>query len=175
MNDMRKQRTRSSSSRKWLAGLVLVAIAAAGCSSTTAPAGRPSANFGRNLSLAISLGNPLAAGDKSATVGFALTNNGSQTFNACFGEAWGVSIIVGGHDAGHFVRADYPKCAERLTLLPHQTMTWSKTIPLNNLSAGPAKVTGWVRVVDPNHCDPSRGCHDVSVASSLQRMTVGER
>ena len=167
-------------SRKWLSRLVLVAITTVRCSSSTsqtAPTGRsPKPSFGSNLSLAVSMGNPPSVGDKSVTAEFALTNNGATAFDGCFGRAWGVSLIVGeGHDAGHIVRADYPKCEEKLSLLPRQTIVWSKNVPLGRLSAGPAKLTGWVRIVDPAVCDRSHGCRDVSIASKLQRVTVGTR
>ena len=177
----------SGSSRKWLGGVVLVALAAARCGSSSstpsttaaqpAPgASRARADFGSHLGLAVSLQNAPAVGDKSATVNFALTNNGSGAFDGCFGQAWGVSLIVAeGHDAGHIVRADYPKCEEKVSLLPLQTIVWSKKVPLGRLSAGPAKLTGWVRIVDPAACDPSRGCRDVSIASTLQKITIGAR
>jgi hypothetical protein len=164
--------------RKWLAGLVLATIAVCGCTSATASTPEvapPKSNFGDSLSLAISLGTALAAGDKSVTADFRLTNDGSAVFEGCFGQAWGVSVIVDGHDAGHIVRADYPKCEEKLTLLPRQTIVWSKKVPLTNLRAGLAKVTGWVRIVDPAACDPRRGCRDVSVASRLMTIAVPER
>ena len=57
--------------------------------------------FGQSLSLAMSLGSALAVGDTSVTAKFTLTNNGSAAVDGCFGPSWGVSVIVGGHDAGH--------------------------------------------------------------------------
>jgi hypothetical protein len=155
---------------------VLGAIVALGCTAAAPPAAPPpQSSFGNGLSLALSLGDALEAGDTSVTAEFALTNNGSAAFDGCFGPAWGVSVIVDGHNAGHVVRADHPKCEERLTLLPRQTIVWSKKVPLSNLRAGPAKVTGWVRVVDPAACDPQRGCRDVSIASKLMTVAVGKR
>jgi hypothetical protein len=68
-------------------------------------------------------------------------------------------VIAGGHDAGHLVRVDHPSCAERLTLLPRQSIVWSKKIPLKKLRSGTAKVTGWVKVLDPAACDQRVGCH----------------
>ena len=168
--------------RKWLGALALGAIAAAGCSSAapatptpaTTTAARP--KFGQNLSLAVSLGRGLAAGDTSVTAAFTLTNNGSSTFDGCFGPAWGVSVIVeGGHDAGHLVRRERPTCEEKLTLLPGQKITWSKKVPLSDLGAGTAKVTGWVKLVDPATCDPHFGCRDTSVASRVMTVAIGER
>jgi len=191
--NMRLQRTRSSSSAlrdlltrrrlggrnswKWLGGLVLAATAAVRCSSAAAaPTSVPSRpSFGDGLSLAISFESALAVGNKSVMAKFALTNNGSAVFEGCFGPAWGLSVIVDGHNAGHSVGADYPSCEEKLTLLPRQTIVWSKKVPLSNLHAGVAKVTGWVRVVDPNRCDPRYGCRDVSVASKLMSVPIGER
>ena len=123
----------------------------------------------------MSLGSAPVVGDKSARADFRLTNNGSATFEGCFGPAWGVSLIVDGHNAGHVVRADYPTCVEKLTLLPRQTIAWSKTVPLGRLLSGPAKVTGWVRLVDPATCDPRRGCRDVSVASPTMAVDIGQR
>ena len=116
-----------------------------------------------------------AVGDTSVKADFRLTNSGSTVLDGCFGPAWGVSVIVDGHNAGHVVRADYPTCVEKLTLLPRQTIVWSKTVPLGRLRAGPAKVTGWVRVVDPATCDPRRGCRDVSVASPTMTVEIGQR
>jgi hypothetical protein len=107
------------------------------------------------------------------TAKFALTNNGSAVFEGCFGPSWGVSVIVGGHDAGHLVSVDHPSCAERVTLLPRQTILWSKSVPLSNLRAGTAKVTAWVKVVDPAACDPRYGCHEVSVATPSMTVAVG--
>jgi hypothetical protein len=189
---MRVQRTRSSvspprspltrrpgsgKSRKWLGGLVLVVIAAVGCTSATpaVSATRPKSSFGQSLSLSMSLGSALAVGDTSVTAKFTLTNNGSAVFEGCFGPSWGVSVIVGGHNAGHTVRAEYPSCDEKLTLLPGQTIVWSKTVPLRNLRAGMAKVTGWVKVLDPVACDQRYGCREVSVASQLMTIAIGER
>jgi hypothetical protein len=123
----------------------------------------------------MSLGSALAEGDTSVTAKFALTNNGSAVFEGCFGPSWGVSVIEGGHDAGHVARVEHPSCVERLTLLPGQTIVWSKTVPLTTLRAGTAKVTGWVKVVDPAACDPRYGCHETSVASPLMTMAVGKR
>jgi hypothetical protein len=164
-------------SRRWLGALVLAATAAAGCSSSAAPpaAETPKPRFGKSLSLSITLDSGLAVGDKSVTTHFALTNNGSAAFEGCFGPAWGLSVIVDGHNAGHSVAADYPRCEERLNLLPRQTIVWSKSVPLHKLRAGQAKVTGWVRVVDPNACTPQLGCFDVSVASARMSVPVGVR
>jgi hypothetical protein len=163
--------------RALLAYLAAGCLAVAGCSSAPpAPAvERSKQSFGDGLSLAVSFENALAAGDKSVMAKFALTNDGSAVFNGCFGPAWGLSVIVGGHNAGQSVGADNPSCEERVTLLPHQTIVWSKRVPLSNLSAGLAKVTGWVRLVDPTACDPRRGCRDVSVASKLMSVSIGER
>ena len=170
----------SRRSRRRFGRLVLVAIMAVRCASApqaapAAPAAaRPSSSFARSLSLAMSLGNALAAGDRSATARFALTNNGSAVFEGCFGPSWGVSVIAGGHDAGHIVRAEHPGCAEKLTLLPGQTIVWSKTVPLTNLRSGTAKVTGWVKVVDPAACDQRYGCREESVATPTMTMPIGE-
>ena len=124
----------------------------------------------------MSLGGGLAAGDTSVTAAFALTNNGSSTFEGCFGPAWGVSVIVeGGHDAGYLVRAERPTCEEKLTLLPRQKIAWSKKVPLSDLRAGTAKVTGWVKLVDPATCDPHYGCRDTSVASGVMTLAIGQR
>jgi hypothetical protein len=165
---------------RWSAGLVLGALLAAGCASNTqtasaAPAvGRPKSAFVQSLSLAMSLG-PTAAGDKSMTAKFALTNQGAAVFEGCFGPSWGVAVIVGGHDAGYLVSVDRPACVEKLTLLPGQTIVWSKTVPLSNVRAGTAKVTGWVKLIDPAACDPRVGCHEVSVATQLMMVAIGER
>lgn len=161
---------------------MLCAIAAAGCTSATPAASatpsvaRPRSSFGQSLSLAMSAGRAVAVGDASMTAAFTLTNNGSAVFDGCFGPSWGVSVIVeGGHDAGYLVRVEHPSCDERFTLLPGQKIAWSKKVPLSNLRAGTAKVTGWVRVVDPAACDQSYGCRDASVASRLMTMAIGER
>ena len=168
--------------RKWLGALALGAMAAAGCSSAapatptpaTATAGRP--RFGQSLSLALSLGTALAAGDTSVKANFTLTNNGSTTFDGCFSPAWGVSMIgEGGHDAGHLVRAEHPGCEERFALLPGQKIAWSKNVPLDDLRPGFTKVTGWVKLVDPAACDQARGCRETSVASRLMTMAIGVR
>ena len=182
---MQVERTRrplgSGKSRKCLGGLVLVVIAAMGCTSappkvsTTPAVARPRSSFGQSLSLSMSLGSALAVGDTSVTAQFGLTNNASAVFEGCFGPSWGVSVIVGGHNAGHTVRVEYPSCDERLTLLPGQQIVWSKTVPLGTLRAGMAKVTGWVKVVDPAACDPRYGCHEVSVASQLMTVPISER
>ena len=163
----------------WFVGLA--ALAAHGCTSAP-PAGSPPAaaapaksSFGGRLSLGLSLGNAPSVGDTSVRADFRLTNNGSAAFEGCFGPAWGVSVIVDGHNAGHVVRADYPTCVEKVSLLPSQTIVWSRTVPLGRLRAGPAKVTGWVRVVDPATCQPSRGCRDVSVASPTMTVDIGSR
>ncbi len=166
--------------RKWLGGLVLVAIAATGCApatqatSATSAVARPKSSFGQSLSLALSLGS-VAAGDKSATAKFSLTNNGSAVFEGCFGKSWGVSVIDGDHDAGHLVRVEHPSCDERFTLLAGQTIVWSKTVPLSGLRAGSAKVTGWVKVVDPAACDPRYGCREASIASPMMTMAIGKK
>lgn len=185
--DTRVQLTRVCASfrgtppRKWLGGLALAAIAAAGCSSSTPAASptpaaaRPRSSFGQNLSLAMSLGSALRVGDTSVTAKFTLRNNGSAVFEGCFGPSWGVAVIEGGHDAGHLVRADYPKCEERLTLLPRQEIVWSKRVPLGPLRAGTAKVNGWVKIVDPAACDQRYGCRESSVASQVMAIAIGER
>ena len=166
---------------KRLIAVLLVLTAAVGCSSTpqtaAAPtaAARPKSSLGQGLSLAMSFEGALAAGDESATARFALTNNGSATSEGCFGPSWGVSVIANGHNAGHLVRADYPSCDERFSLLPRQTIVWTKAVPLTHLRAGTAKVTGWVKVVDPAACDPRYGCHEVSIASPVMAVAVGTR
>jgi hypothetical protein len=167
--------------RSWLAGLVLGAIAAAGCSSASpavsaTPANaRPKSTFAQSLSLAMSFGGALAAGKTSVTAQFALTNNGSAAFDGCFGPSWGVSVIGGGVDAGHIVRVEHPSCVEKFTLVPGQKITWSKKVPLENLHAGTAKVTGWVKLVDPAACDPHTSCHEASVATPLMSVAIGDR
>jgi hypothetical protein len=160
---------------------VFVAITAAGCTSATpAPspasaAARPRSSFGQSLSLALSLGSGLSVGATSVTAKFTLRNDGSTVFDGCFGPSWGVSVIVGGHDAGHLVSADYPSCEERFTLLPRQEIVWSKDVPLSTLRSGMAKVTGWVKLVDPAACDPRYGCKQTSIASPLMTVAVAER
>ena len=172
---------RSRRSRNWVGGLVLVSIAAVRCTSATPTASatpevaRPKSSFGQSLSLEVALGSALTVGDTSVTAKFTLRNNGSISFEGCFGPSWGVSVIEGGHDAGHLVRAEHPGCDERFTLLPAQEIVWSKKVPLSNLRAGTAKVTGWVKVVDPAACDPRYGCHEVSVASRVTTLAIGER
>ncbi len=123
----------------------------------------------------MSLGSALAAGDTSVTAKFILTNNGSAAFEGCFGPSWGVSVIEGGHDAGHLARAEHPSCDERFTLLSGQKIGWSKTVPLTALRAGMAKVTGWVKVVDPAACDERYGCREASIASQPMTIAIGER
>lgn len=168
-------------SRTWLGGLVLVASLIVACTSPSpvAPAtpqkARPKSSFGQSLSLAMSWASAPAAGDRSVTAQFALTNNAATTFEGCFGPSWGVSVIAGGHDAGHLVRAEHPTCVERLTLLPRQKILWSKKVPLNDLRGGTAKVTGWVKVLDPAACDERYGCHEVSIATPLMTMPIGWR
>ena len=160
---------------------MLVAIATAGCTSPTsatsaAPEVAPAkSGFGQSLSLAMALGSALAVGDTSVTAKFALTNNGPATVDGCFGPSWGVSVIAGGNDAGHIVRVEHPSCVERFTLLSRQTIAWTKKVPLSDLRGGTAKVTGWVKVVDPAKCDPRSGCHEVSVASPMMTVAVGAR
>jgi hypothetical protein len=160
---------------------VLVAMASVGCTSGTqtvsqTPAGtRPKSSFGQNLSLGVTLGSALTAGDTAMTAKFALTNNGSTVFEGCFGPSWGVSVIVAGHNSGNAVSADYPRCDEKLKLLANQTIVWSKAVPLNNLRAGTAKVTGWVKLVDPAACDQRTGCREVSIASPLMTLEVGPK
>jgi hypothetical protein len=138
------------------------------------PQPQPRSRFGENLSLAMSFGSALRPGDTSVTAEFALTNNGSAPFQGCFGPSWGVSVIVGGHDAGYLVSVDRPSCDERLALLPHQKIVWSKKVPLTKLQAGTAKVTAWAKVIDPTACG-SNGCHEVSVATPLMTIAIGER
>ena len=163
--------------RGWLGGLALCAMAAAGCSSAAPAATRPATakpSVGQGLSLSMSFGGGLTTGDTSVTASFTLKNNGSSTFEGCFGPSWGVSVIVGGdHDAGYVVRAEHPSCVERFTLLAGQTIAWSRKVPLNRLRAGTAKVTGWVKLVDPAACDPERGCHEASIATPLMTAAVG--
>ena len=164
--------------KRW-SGLVLAAIAALGCTSNNprsspAPA-RPRSGFGQSLSLAMSFGSAPAAGDTSVTAHFALTNNGSAVFEGCFGPSWGVAVIVGGHDAGYLASVDHPNCVEKLTLLPGQKIVWNKAVPLSKLRGGTAKVTGWVKIIDPAACNPRSGCHEVSVATPLMTLTIGER
>jgi hypothetical protein len=121
----------------------------------------------------MSFGNALRPGDTSVTAEFALTNNGSAPFQGCFGPSWGVSVIVGGHDAGHLVSADHPSCTERLALSPGQKIVWSKKVPLTKLRAGVAKVTAWAKVIDPAACGPY-GCHEVSIATAPMTVAIGE-
>ena len=159
----------------WLVAVVLAAISAVGCTSAKTAAERPRPTVGQSLNLAVSLKNALMAGDTSVTAEFSLVNNGPAAFDGCFGPSWGVSVIVeGGHDAGHLVRADHPSCVEKFTLLPAQKIVWSKKVPLDNPRAGTAKVTGWVKIVDPA-CEHDRGCHETSIASPLMTMSVGQR
>jgi hypothetical protein len=161
--------------RSWLGALLLGAISAAGCTSAKPAAQQPGPSIGQKLSLAVALKSALTVGDATATAEFGLVNNGSATFDGCFGPSWGVSVIIeGGRDAGHLVRADHPSCVEKFTLLPAQKIAWSKKVPLSNLGAGTAKVTGWVKLVDPA-CDQYRGCHETSIASPLMTVSVGQR
>lgn len=168
----------SGRSQRWLGGLVLGAIAVVGCTSAApavAPAAaRPKSTFGQSLSLSMAVGKAVVVSDRSLKADFTLTNNGSAVFDGCFGPSWGVSVIVENeHDAGHIVRAARPGCDERFTLLPGQKITWSKKVPLSSLRAGVAKVTAWVKIVDPAACDEARGCREVSVASRLMTMAIG--
>src|SRR5579862_3032674 len=89
-----------------LGGGALVSVASLFCASgaqtaaATPAAARPGASAAQNLSLAVTLGGALRAGDTAMTVKFALTNTGPAVFDGCFGQSWGVSVIVGGHNAG---------------------------------------------------------------------------
>ena len=162
--------------RKRVGALLLAAISAAGCASSKAAPQRARPSFGQSLSLTLALSNTPAVGDTLVTAQFSLVNDGSSTFDGCFGPSWGISVLVeGGHDAGHLVRAEHPSCVEKFTLLPAQKIVWSKKVPLGTLHAGTAKVTGWVKVVDPAACDPYRSCHETSVASPLMAVTIGTR
>jgi hypothetical protein len=162
--------------RRWLGAFALSAAAALGCSAAAPPAKAPAPRFGGSLSLAMSLNHALAVGDKSVTASFTLTNGGSQSFDGCFGPSWGVSVIVeGDHDAGHYERADRPTCDKRFTLAPGETLGWSKAVPLGPLRAGTAKVTGWVKVVNPAVCDKYYGCRESSVATAPMTVAVGSR
>ena len=166
-------------SRKWLAGLVLGAIAAVRCGSATpavsaAPAVARS-SFGQGLSLAMSLGSALTARTTSVTAEFTLTNNGSTNFDGCFGPSWGVSVIVGGADAGHLVRAEHPSCAEKLTLLPGQKIVWSKKVPLSNLSSGHGEGDRLGEARRPGCVRSARGCHETSIATPLMTVAIGGR
>jgi hypothetical protein len=179
---MNSSRLRARTQGNWLGALVLGAIAAVACTSAApavspaSAAARPRSSFGQSLSLAMTLRSAVAVGDRSVTADFALTNNGAANFDGCFGPSWGVSMIVGAeHDAGYLVRVDHPSCDERFSLLPGQKISWSKKVPLTSLRAGVAKVTAWVRIVDPAACDPSRGCRDTSVATPLMTLAIGER
>ncbi|HTR04439.1 MAG TPA: hypothetical protein VMN82_14705 [Thermoanaerobaculia bacterium] len=164
---------------RWLASLALVIPAIAACSSATPAASaqpaRPKSTFGQNLSLGVTLGRALTEGDPSATAKFALTNNGSTAFGGCFGPSWGVSVIVGEHDAGYVTSSARPQCTDRFTLAPGQTIVWSKPVPLSSLRAGTARVTAWVKVIDPVACDQRQDCHEVSVASPTMTVAVGAR
>ena len=154
---------------------MLAAISAVGCASAKTAAEQPRPRVGQNLNLAVSLKSALMVGDTSVTAEFSLVNNGPAAFDGCFGPSWGISVIVeGGRDAGHLVRADHPSCVEKFTLLPAQKIVWSKKVPLETPSAGTAKVTGWVKIVDPA-CDQYRGCHETSIASPLMTISVGQR
>jgi hypothetical protein len=117
----------------------------------------------------------LREGDQASLAKFALTNNGSAVFEGCFGPSWGVSVIVGGHDAGHVVSGARPGCDERFTLQPHQTIVWSKPVPLSDLRAGTANVTAWVKVIDPAACDRSHDCREVSIASPSMAVAIAAR
>jgi len=159
----------------WLSAVVLAGVTAVGCSSAKPAAEPPRPTIGQSLSLAVALKSALTVGDATVTADFSLTNNGAAAFDGCFGPSWGTSVIVeGGRDAGHLVRADHPSCVEKFKLLPAQKIVWSKKVPLGTLSAGTAKVTGWVKLVDPA-CDQYRGCHETSIASPLMMVSVGQR
>lgn len=124
----------------------------------------------------MSLSHALAVGDTSVTATFTLTNGGAQTFDGCFGPSWGVSVIVEGeHDAGHFERANRPACTKKFSLAPGEATGWSRAIPLGPLRAGTAKVTGWVKVVNPMVCDQYYGCRESSVATPLMTVAIGSR
>jgi hypothetical protein len=175
-----RRRSGRTGSLGWLGGLPLVVIAALACSPATsgvsATPAAPKSTFSQGLSLAVSFGSAVAAGAPSVTANFTLTNNGSSPYNGCFGPSWGVSVITeDGHDAGHIVRSDHPGCVERFTLSPRQKIVWSKKVPLDDLRAGMAKVTGWVKVVDPAACNPGSVCHEVSVASPLMTLPIVPR
>jgi phospholipase/lecithinase/hemolysin len=164
---------------RWLVGPLLLIALSSGCSSTPKTASPTHAQsrsgFGQSLSLTLTLGSALTAGDTSVKAQFALTNKGSSTFEGCFGPSWGVSVIEGGHNAGNAVSAEHPQCVEKLKLLAGQTIVWSKTVPINDLRAGTAKVTGWAKVIDPAACKQSVGCHEVSIASPLMTVPVGKK
>jgi hypothetical protein len=162
--------------RQGLGGIVLAALVASACATQTrSGAARPASDFARSLSLSMAWGRALSAGDTSAKADFTLTNTGSAAFDGCFGPSWGVSVIVGDHDAGYSVRADHPRCDEKVALLPGQKIVWSKTVPLSGLHEGTAKVTGWVKVVDPMACQQPADCHETSVATSPMTVAVGVR
>ena len=120
----------------------------------------------------MSFGRAVAVRDTSVTAEFTLTNNGAAAFDGCFAPSWGVSMIVGSHDSGYYVRVDRPKCEEKLALSPGQKITWSRKVPLSDLRAGTAKVTGWVKVVDPA-CDEHHKCQQTSVATPVMTVAIG--
>src|SRR5262249_37192522 len=147
-----------------------------GCASPRPAVVRPTSSFAQGLSLSMRLGKALVEGDRSVKADFTLTNNGSTAFDGCFAPSWWVSVILGrDYGAGHIVRPDRPRCDERFALRPGQRIAWSKTVPLGNLRGGAAKVTGWVKVVDPAACDQSHGCHETSVATPVMTVAIGGR
>ena len=166
----------SGKSQRWLGPAALGAIMAALFGAAATAAVQPTPGFGKGLTLEMSFERSLTVGDTSVTARFTLTNQGAAEFDGCFGQAWGVSVILeNGQDAGHMELIDHPSCGKRFKLTPGQKIEWSKTVPLRDLRVGRAKVNGWLKVVDPTACDHEYGCHDASVASRLMTIAIGEK
>jgi hypothetical protein len=166
----------SGKSQRWLGALVFGSLAASGCAASPSALAHPRPGFGQGLTLEMSLGRNLKVGDTSVPADFTLTNQGPGELDGCFGPEWGVNVILeSGEDAGHRESVDHPSCEKRFTLSPGQKIEWQKSVTLNDLRAGRAKVNGWLKVVDPQACDRTYGCYDASVASQLMTITIGEK
>jgi hypothetical protein len=121
------------------------------------------------------LETPVPAGDSQLVAHFVLTNTGESAFDGCIGEEWGISLILEtGRDAGHLELVDHSSCIRRFTLQAGEVLEWSREVPLKSITPGRAKLSGWLRVVEPGTCD-QYGCDFASVSTAMETIEVGKQ
>ncbi len=147
--------------------LVAMLVAASSCATSSAPG--PSLE--ESLSLSVVPATVSVPDGSVLPVSLSLLNRSQVTVAACLSEGSGFNLIGAAAGKGNATTIDHPGCVELFRIPPGKALTWSSTYALPFVGPGPARLKGWVQVVDPRHCG-QYGCDHAHISSAFVQLTL---
>jgi len=151
--------------------LASLAICQPGCAARSEQAHRVLSQFREALTLSLTVPSNVVVGEDTR-LRFRAQNSGRHAIDGCVGPSRNVRIIPEDDTQGnepvsvleHVV--DHPGCQQRLRLAPGAHFEWDETTRVPGIVRGFASLSVDVQIVDPRHCDRSRGCPEMMLTAS---------